>query len=50
MTPEEYCKEIQKQFGRIPPNEYIKKIEYFIFGALSAFRNRHYKEAWNFVS
>lgn len=25
-------------------------MEYFIFGALSAFKNRHYQVAWNFVS
>ncbi len=50
MAPEEYCKEIQKNFNRIKPSEYIKKIEYFIFGALSAFNNHHFTEAWNFVS
>ena len=31
-------------------NQYIKKIEYFIYGALCAFKNHHYLEACNFVS
>ena len=28
----------------------MKKIEYFIFGALSAYQNHHFTEAWNFIS
>ena len=50
MAPDLYCQEIQKKFRRIPESEYLKKIEYFIFGALSAFKNHHFSEAWNFVS
>lgn len=49
-SPEEYCAEIQKQFNRIPTSEQIKKIEYYMYGALCAYRNHHFKEAWNFVS
>lgn len=29
---------------------YIKKIEFFIFGALSAYKNNHFQEALCFVS
>jgi hypothetical protein len=28
----------------------MKKIEYFIYGALCAFKNHHFTEAWNFIS
>ena len=37
MTAEEYCREIQEQFSKIDSDSYIKKVEFFIFGALSAF-------------
>ena len=30
--------------------DYFKKMEYYIFGALSAFRNHHYVEVHNFIS
>ena len=50
VSPEEYCAEIQKQFNRISTSEQIKKIEYYMYGALSAYKNHHFKEAWNFVS
>lgn len=50
MSAQEYCEEIQKQFSQIDSSHYIKKIEFFIFGALSAFKNAHFVEAWNFVS
>lgn len=50
-TPEQYAHEIQEQFSRVAEQEQtIKMVEYFIFGALSAFRNHHFTEAWNFVS
>lgn len=29
---------------------YVQKIEFFLFGALSAYKNGHFKEAWCFVS
>lgn len=38
-SPEDYCKEIQKQFTKVPSKEILKKIEFFIFGALSAYKN-----------
>ena len=50
QAPDQYAKDIQKQFMRLQESEYMKKIEYFIFGALSAYRNHHYDEALNFVS
>ena len=31
-------------------SNYLKKIEYFIFGALSAYRNCDWHEALNFIS
>jgi len=34
----------------VPKYQILKQVEYFIFGALSAYRNGHLKEAWEFVS
>jgi hypothetical protein len=50
QAPEKFAQKIQRQFNSIPQSEYMKKIEYFLFGALSALRNHHYLEALNFIS
>ena len=47
--PMKYCLKIQKQFDKVPQTQFLKKIEYFVFGALSAYRNHHYVEALKFV-
>lgn len=48
-TPEQYCQEIQKQFQKIAVDK-GKPFEYFIFGALSAYKNQHYHHAYSFIS
>ena len=48
-TPEQYCQEIQKQFQKIAEDK-VKQFEYFIFGALSAYKNQHYHHAYSFIS
>ena len=49
-SPEEYCAEIQGHFSKIADSHHIKQIEYFMYGALCAYRNHHFAEAWNFIS
>lgn len=49
-SPEEYCREVQAQFQKVMDGTYVQKIEFFLFGALSAYKNGHFREAWCFVS
>lgn len=45
QSPEKYCKEIQKRFEKGEGSKFY----YYIFGCLSAFKNKHYKPAKKFL-
>lgn len=48
QDPVQYAQKIQRQFSKVA--DHSKKIEFYIFGALSAYRNHHFIEAINFLS
>ena len=52
-SAETHAKEIQNQYQQLSNKDFpttLKKLEFFLYGALSAYRNKHYKVAFAFLN